>query len=87
LEIQAALMQFHNTPFAVVWVPRYAITHNTQTDEYIEELQQRIFGVPVVLIAADRDRKSVVYGLEQDLVDYLSHFALMDLPWEKYTVQ
>lgn len=86
MEIQAAVTHINNTPVAIVWVSRYAISNPIQADAFINELRQGLFDIPVVLVS-NHQNQTLYYGWHDDLLQSLAHVPLMKLPWARYEIQ
>ena len=86
MEIKAALAHIDDRKVAFVWVPKYAILNNAEAEKYLRDLSDRVFRMPVILVATGDGNKPLLYGAESKLIEQLSIALLLALPWKTYHV-
>ena len=86
MEIKAAFAHINDRQVAFVWVPKYAILNNAEAQNYLRDLSDRVFRMPVILVATGDGNKPLLFGGESMLTQELSIALLLALPWKTYHV-
>jgi hypothetical protein len=86
MEIKAALAHINDRQVTFVWVPKYAIVNNVEAQNYLRDLSDRVFRMPVILVATSDGSKPLLFGGDSMLTQGLSTALLLALPWKTYHV-
>ena len=70
--------------FAIIVVKSYIVHSQTEGNKAIQSLQM-FFRMPVVLMSIDNGRPT--YFGRRDIVNFMSHIELYQIPWKKYTIR
>lgn len=81
-----ALVREQGVEFAVVAVkPHVLAKPKPQKDDLVSAYSLE-FGVPAVLMAQDARGRATYYG-RRDLVNFLFHVLVEQLPWREFTIR
>lgn len=84
MRVQAAVIREQGQTFAVVVVKQYVVQNRSQAARAIEGFT-RVFGVPVVLMAQDGQRRLTYYG-RPSISKFMSAVPMNRIPWREYSI-
>lgn len=82
----AALVREQGVDFAVVAVKSQVLAKPNRAKDDLVRAYSLEFGVPAVLMAQDARGRATYYG-RRDLVNFLSHLLVEQLPWREFTIR
>lgn len=84
MRVQGAMIREQGQTFAVVIVKPHVVQNSGLAADTIRSFTP-VFGVPVVLVAQDKNGRSTYYG-RQDIARFMSSVPLRRIPWQEYTI-
>jgi hypothetical protein len=81
-----ALVREQGVDFAVVAVKPHVLNKPRHEKDNLAAAYSLEFGVPAVLMAQDARGRATYYG-RRDLVNFLSHIMVEQLPWREFTIR
>jgi hypothetical protein len=85
MKFQGALIKEQGVTFAVVVVKKYIVDSQTESGKAISSFIPIFPGVPIVLMAQD-SRGTPSYRGRKDIINFMAHLHLSQIPWKEYTV-
>jgi len=84
IKIQGAVIKEQGLTFAITVVKSHILSSQTQCQQTASSFQSLFPGLPIVLMAQD-SRGTPTYWGRKDIVNFLSHIQLSQIPWKEYT--
>ncbi|HTX71532.1 MAG TPA: hypothetical protein VMC79_01785 [Rectinemataceae bacterium] len=85
MKFKGALIKEQGVTFMIVVVKLSVLASPTQRDKDIATLKPLFPGIPIVLMAQESAGTAKYYG-RPDIVKFLAHIKLSQIPWKEYTV-
>ena len=85
MEFQSVLIREQGVTFAVIVVKQFALRDVGRASELIAQFQLNL-GTPVVLMCQDT-RGVPTYRGRRDLVNFLCHVPLANIPWRTLSIR
>jgi hypothetical protein len=85
-KFQGAVIKEQGVTFAIVVVKPSVLQVRSTSENFAGSMSRYFPGLPIILMAQDSRGRPSYWG-RTDIVNFLSHISISQIPWKEYTVQ